>query len=102
VLLSDEAHRFREISANRYTEASARTHTPQVDDLMQVARVPLLLLDEHQVVRPGELEFCVRSSQPRPGSATWSVLLDGQYCCGGSCCRTRQMTMTATCSLMTS
>ena len=54
VLLCDEAHRIRETSANRYTKASARTGAPQVDELLQVARVPVFLLDEHQVVRPGE------------------------------------------------
>ncbi len=74
VLLCDEAHRIRETSANRYTKASARTGTPQVDELLQVARVPVFLLDEHQVAGPASSGRCVRSRRPRRGSAsTWSA-----------------------------
>ena len=35
--------------------ARLRTGTPQVEELLRAARVPVFLLDEHQVVRPGEL-----------------------------------------------
>ena len=55
VLICDEAHRIRQISANRYTPARNRTGRPQVDELLDAARVPVFLLDEHQVVRPGEM-----------------------------------------------
>jgi uncharacterized protein len=51
VLIADEAHRIRETSANRWTSASLRTERPQVDELIAAARVPVFLLDEHQVVR---------------------------------------------------
>ena len=66
---------------------SARTGTPQVDELLQAARVPVFLLDEHQVVRPGELGSVARDhGAPQRGSASTSsvVELDGQYRCGGS------------------
>ena len=55
VLILDEAHRIRETSTSRYTRAELRTGRPQVDELIAAARVPVFLLDEHQVVRPGEL-----------------------------------------------
>jgi len=55
VLIADEAHRIRETSADRWTKASLRTGKAQVDELIDAARVPVFLLDEHQIVRPGEL-----------------------------------------------
>jgi hypothetical protein len=55
VLICDEAHRIRETSANRYTRAAQRTGRGQVDELIAAARVPVFLLDEHQVVKPGEV-----------------------------------------------
>ncbi|MDP9220788.1 MAG: DUF2075 domain-containing protein, partial [Actinomycetota bacterium] len=54
VLICDEAHRMRETSANRYTRAGMRTGRAQVRELIDAARVPVFLLDQHQVVRPGE------------------------------------------------
>ena len=86
VLLCDEAHRIRETSANRYTRASARTGAPQVDELLQAARVPVFLLDEHQVVRPGELGSLaeITAAAARLGIEVECVELDGQYRCGGS------------------
>ena len=55
VLVPDEAHRIRETSANRYTPARFRNDRPQIDELISAARVPVFLLDEHQVVRANEL-----------------------------------------------
>lgn len=86
VLICDEAHRIRETSANRYTKASQRTGTPQVNELLRAARVPVFLLDSHQVVRKGELgtpEYIEKSAKAL-GMATVRVDLDGQFRCGGS------------------
>jgi hypothetical protein len=55
VLMCDEAHRIRQTPANRFTPATKRTGRLQVDELISVARVPVVLLDEHQVVRPCEI-----------------------------------------------
>jgi uncharacterized protein len=55
VLIVDEAHRIRETSTNRFTRAAKRLGTPQADELVRAARVPVFLLDEHQVVRPQEI-----------------------------------------------
>ncbi|WP_261819379.1 DUF2075 domain-containing protein [Nocardioides sp. OK12] len=54
VLINDEAHRIRETSTNRWTPAAKRSGRPQVEDLIDAARVSVFLLDEHQVVKPGE------------------------------------------------
>jgi hypothetical protein len=86
VLICDEAHRIRETSANRFTRATQRTGRPQVDELLAVARVPVFLLDEHQVVKPNELGTveAIKSHAARLGIRVHHVPLDGQFRCGGS------------------
>ncbi|WP_432491327.1 DNA/RNA helicase domain-containing protein [Kineococcus gypseus] len=86
VLILDEAHRIRETSVDRYTRAELRTSRPQVDELIAAARVPVFLLDQHQVVRPGEmgsLEEITRHAQ-RLGLDVLTVELDAQFRCEGS------------------
>ncbi|KOG27713.1 DUF2075 domain-containing protein [Streptomyces resistomycificus] len=86
VLICDEAHRLRKTSANRYTKAALRTGRPQVAELIDAARVPVFLLDQHQVVRPGEMG--TRQEIERAAAAQnldcTVVELDGQFRCGGS------------------
>jgi uncharacterized protein len=86
VLISDEAHRIRETSANRYTKAALRTGRPQIDELMSAARVPVFLLDEHQVVRSGELGTVedIEAHAKALGLAVQKISLDDQFRCGGS------------------
>jgi hypothetical protein len=86
VLILDEAHRIRETSANRYTRAELRTGRPQVEELIDAARVPVFLLDEYQVVRPGEIGTVndIQRAAKGMGLETRLVELDGQFRCGGS------------------
>lgn len=86
VLILDEAHRIRETLANRYTRAHLRTGRPQVEELIAAARVPVFLLDQHQVVRPGELGTVedIASAAQSAGLQTTHVSLDTQFRCGGS------------------
>ncbi|MER5644340.1 DUF2075 domain-containing protein [Streptosporangium sp. NPDC002524] len=86
VLICDEAHRIRETSQNRYTPAHLRSDRRQVDELIDAARVPVFLLDEHQVVRPGEMGTVaeIRSHAEARGFRVHEVSLDEQYRCGGS------------------
>ncbi|MGA5554615.1 DNA/RNA helicase domain-containing protein [Streptomyces lavendulocolor] len=86
VLICDEAHRLRITSANRYTKASLRTGRPQVSELIDAARVPVFLLDQHQVVRPGEMgtEEQIRQAAAAHGIECTVVDLDSQFRCGGS------------------
>ena len=86
VLICDEAHRIRETSANRYTSASLRSGRPQIAELIDAARVPVFLLDEHQVVRPGEIGTVaeIQSAAAASGLDVELVELDAQFRCGGS------------------
>ncbi|WP_371529780.1 DUF2075 domain-containing protein [Streptomyces sp. NBC_01283] len=86
VLICDEAHRMRETSANRYTSAAHRTGKAQIDELIDAARVPVFLLDEHQVVRPGEMGTVaeIEAAAAKKGLACQVVPLDSQFRCGGS------------------
>ncbi|MGI8589601.1 MAG: DNA/RNA helicase domain-containing protein [Nakamurella sp.] len=86
ILILDEAHRLRATSENRYTKAEARTGRPQVDELIAAARVPVFLLDQHQVVRPGEMGTIaeITAHAAAVGLDTIYVALDAQFRCGGS------------------
>jgi hypothetical protein len=86
VLILDEAHRIRETSENRYTKAAHRTGRPQLDELIAAARVPVFLLDENQVVRPGELGTVeeIESFAVGLGLRVHRISLDDQFRCGGS------------------
>ena len=46
-IICDEAHGMRTTAANRWTNASARTGKAQVRELIDAARVPVFLLDQH-------------------------------------------------------
>ncbi|MEE6260811.1 DUF2075 domain-containing protein [Plantactinospora sonchi] len=87
VLICDEAHRIRETSVNRFTPKAKRdTVRPQIDELIAAARVPVFLLDEHQVVKPGELGSIdvISGHAHRLGVEVDVVSLHDQFRCGGS------------------
>lgn len=86
VLISDEAHRIRNTSVDRYTRAELRTDRPQIDELIAAARVPVFLLDEHQVVRPGEMGTLTQIERYAKslGLDFQHISLDEQFRCGGS------------------
>ncbi|WP_346268890.1 DUF2075 domain-containing protein [Streptomyces sp. S1A1-7] len=85
-LICDEAHRVRKTSANRYTRAEHRTGKPQIEELIDAARVPVFLLDEHQVVRPGEMGTVkeIRDVAAAKNLSFQEISLDSQFRCGGS------------------
>ncbi|MBA4865615.1 DUF2075 domain-containing protein [Streptomyces sp. PSKA54] len=85
-LICDEAHRIRETSANRFTRAQHRTGKAQIDELIDVAHVPVFFLDEHQVVRPGEMGTVadIKAAAAKRGLPCHVVPLDSQFRCGGS------------------
>jgi hypothetical protein len=86
VLICDEAHRIRATSANRWTRAADRTGRAQVDELLDAARVPVFLLDEHQVVKPGEMGtvLAIEAASRARGFRVHHVPLEDQFRCGGS------------------
>ncbi|GAB2909875.1 DNA/RNA helicase domain-containing protein [Nonomuraea fastidiosa] len=86
VLICDEAHRLRETSQYRFTPAHLRSDRRQVDELIDAARVPVFLLDEHQVVRPGEMGTvtAIRAHAQARGIRVREISLNEQFRCGGS------------------
>ncbi|MFD4502609.1 DNA/RNA helicase domain-containing protein [Streptomyces sp. NPDC058457] len=86
VLVCDEAHRVRETSASRFTPAAHRTGKRQLEELIDVARVPVFLLDQHQVVRPGETGTVeeIKAAAAQKDLQCRVVELDSQFRCGGS------------------
>lgn len=87
VLILDEAHRLREKSVNRYTPASLRERArPQIEELLDAARVPVFLLDQHQVVRPGEMGSVpeIEAHASARGLQVRHVDLSAQFRAGGS------------------
>jgi uncharacterized protein len=86
VLILDEAHRIRETSMSRYTPARLRSDRRQIDELLSAARVPVFLLDKHQVVRPGELGTVddIERHAKLLGLAVEKINLDAHFRCGGS------------------
>ena len=86
-LILDEAHRIRRNSVNQYTKAALRVAArPQVDELLSAAKVPVFLLDEYQVVRPGEIGTVADIEQHAlaRGMRVERIALDAQFRCGGS------------------
>ncbi|MGW5696135.1 DNA/RNA helicase domain-containing protein, partial [Streptomyces asiaticus] len=86
VLICDEAHRIRQRSARQDMYAGHRSDRRQVEELIDAARVPVFLLDEHQVVRPGEMgsvETIDEAAHARE-CIVRHVDLNSQFRCGGS------------------
>jgi DUF2075 family protein len=87
VLICDEAHRIRETSVNRFTRSAHRQSArSQLEELIAAARVPVFLLDEHQVVKPGELGSIeiITTFANRMNIEIDVVSLHDQFRCGGS------------------
>lgn len=87
VLICDEAHRIREKGTDRYMKKEKRDRADrQVNELVNVATVPVFLLDEHQVVRPGEMGSLkeISTAAEALGCEVEIVRLHDQLRCGGS------------------
>jgi hypothetical protein len=87
VLICDEAHRIRESGVTRFTKKEQRDRAgPQIDELINVATVPVFLLDENQTVRPGEMGSVreIGAAAHALGCEVEVVRLHDQLRCGGS------------------
>jgi DUF2075 family protein len=87
VLICDEAHRIRETSVNRFTRSAQRRGArSQLEELFAAALVPVFLLDEHQVVKPGErgnVDLIILEAR-KQNLEVDVVSLHDQFRCGGS------------------
>ena len=86
VLICDEAHRIRRSSADRYHPRRTGPDRGQVDELLSVARVSAFFLDDHQVVRPGEIGTpdLIRRRADALGIPHQTIRLASQFRCVGS------------------
>jgi uncharacterized protein len=83
VLIADEAHRIRATSNTRFSKKSTK---PQVNEMMDAAKLSVFLLDHHQVVRPGEVGTpqLIREAAQANDVDFFEIELKGQYRCSGS------------------
>lgn len=86
ILVADEAHRIRTTSNSRFTPKAKRSEKSQVEELLDVAKVAVFLLDDNQVVRPGEIGTpdLIRETALASGTELWEVDLRAQFRCSGS------------------
>jgi DUF2075 family protein len=86
VLLCDEAHRIRKTSNNRFTPAGRMSERPQVQELIEAARVSVFLLDDQQIVRPNEIgsSLLIREAAEAYGCVLHESWLETQFRCAGS------------------
>jgi DUF2075 family protein len=83
VLICDEAHRIRENSSTRFRKG---TGEPQVDELIDAGKVSVFFVDDHQVVRPGEIGSSshIREHAERADCQILEYQLEAQFRCAGS------------------
>ncbi|OWV13600.1 DUF2075 domain-containing protein [Micromonospora wenchangensis] len=92
VLICDEAHRIREYttlgrrSGSTHASAGGSSPRPQVEELIDAAKVPVFLLDDHQIVRSDEVGSvaAIMETAERLGLEVDLVTLGAQFRCGGS------------------
>ncbi|MDT0304261.1 DNA/RNA helicase domain-containing protein [Streptomonospora wellingtoniae] len=80
-VIADEAHRLRSAG-----HRSNEQESPQVEELIRAARVPVFLLDEYQRVRPsevGSVELITKTAEAM-GIGVHTIDLRHQFRCGGS------------------
>jgi hypothetical protein len=83
VIVADEAHRIRESSNTRFSRKSSKA---QIDELIDAAKIVMFLLDDNQVVRPGEVGTTqlIRQVAKKSGAEFYELELKGQFRCSGS------------------
>jgi Rad3-related DNA helicase len=86
VLICDEAHRLRETSSSRFTPRAARTNKPQIQELIEAARVSVWFIDDRQNVRPDEIgsSALVREHAAAHNCRLLEFELEAQFRCAGS------------------
>jgi len=86
VLIADEAHRIRETSNNRFTRKDKRSETPQIEELISIAKTSVFFIDDKQNVRPNEIgsaEF-IKDTAIKLGCDIHEYELEAQFRCSGS------------------
>ena len=86
VLIADEAHRLRKTSNNRFTKIDQRSSKSQIEELINVAKVSVFFIDEHQVVRPEEIGSIsmIKKTAQELNADIYEFELKSQFRCNGS------------------
>ncbi len=86
VLICDEAHRIRQTSNNRFTPKVMRSERTQINEIIDAAKVSVFLIDDKQVVRPGETGSTemIRLAGARFNARLIEEQLQTQFRCAGS------------------
>lgn len=86
VLVADESHRIRINSNNQFTKKERRSSLPQIEELINVAKVPVFFIDDRQNVRPNEIGSSnyIRENAKRLNCDLYEYNLDIQFRCQGS------------------
>jgi len=86
VLITDEAHRIRDVSNNRFTPAEKKSGLKQVEELIRAARVSVFLIDDHQGVRYDEIGSAsyIKDYAQRYQCVVHELELEAQFRCNGS------------------
>lgn len=84
ILICDEAHRLRKISGDRFHPS--RAGKPQVEEILDAARLAVFFIDDRQVVRPDEVgsSAYIRENAERLGCEVREHTLEAQFRCAGS------------------
>lgn len=86
VLVCDEAHRIRSTSNHRYTRVENRSDRPQIQEIIEAAKVAVFFVDDQQVVRPNEIgsSRLIREYAGNNGCVLHESTLEAQFRCAGS------------------
>lgn len=89
VLICDEAHRLRPSSTNRFmakAKRDKRGKRTQIQELIDAAKTAVFLIDDKQVVRPGEVgsSVLVREAAAANNCELQEFSLEAQFRCAGS------------------
>lgn len=86
VLICDEAHRIRKTSNDRFTRRTQRTSRPQLEELIDAAKLSIFFIDDYQVVRPFEIgsTSLIKETATKFGAEIHEFELRTQFRCNGS------------------
>lgn len=86
VVLCDEAHRLRATSNHRFTRPELRSSRPQIQEIIEAARVSVFFVDDKQIVRPKEIgsSEVIRDAAMNHGCVLHESWLETQFRCAGS------------------
>ena len=85
VLLVDEAHRIQKTPNHQYTKPENRTDLPQVDAIIQSAKVTVFFIDDKQAIRGVEIGSTnlIKEAAERFGAHVEECELTAQFRCNG-------------------